>query len=361
MGYSYYDLEAMTGPLFPIVTMEEKIMKTIAKGALGALWTASALLACGGVTFAAQMAKFSYPVAKDSTMGRTVEHFSSLVEDKTGGDITVRNFSDAQLGNEIQSAQSAQGGTIEFTVTTTAALASNVPDFNLFNLPFTFSSYEQLDKVSRGPTSKKVLAKLQDSQLVGLCYWDYGFRNLTNNKHPVKNMADAAGLRVRTIQNGVYIDSMKAMGMNPQPLPFPETFTALETGALDAVEIANDVTRAASFYEVQKYLTETKHLTTLSVVLVSKQFWDSLSAENQEKIQAACDETSDFNRNIIVESGAETLQFLKDQGMEVSEISPEALAEFKTAVEPVVTQVHATIDPELTAAFTAEVEAAASN
>ena len=335
-------------------------MHDFKKGALRALLMTTALLVGVEGSAAGQMAKFSYPVAKDSTMGQTVEHFAALVEEKTNGDVTVRNFSDAQLGNEIQSAQSAQGGTIEFAITTTAALAANVPDFNLFNLPFTFDSYEQLDTVSRGPTSKKILAKLEDSKLVGLCYWDYGFRNLTNSRQPVKEMADAEGLRVRTIQNSVYIDSMKAMGMNPQPLPFPETFTALETGALDAVEIANDVTRAASFYEVQKYLTETRHLTTLSVVLVSKQFWDKLSPENQSAIQDACDETSVFNRDIIVSSGADTLQFLKDKGMEVTELTPEALAAFKNAVQPVVEKVHATIDPALTEEFSAEVQAAAS-
>lgn len=336
-------------------------MKYTTSSALRALFVTSALVVAGGHALAAQTAKFSYAVAQDSTMGQTVERFADLVKEKTDGAVNIRSFSNAKLGNEIQSAQSAQGGTIEFTVTTTAALASNVPEFNMFNLPFTFDSYQQLDTVSRGPTSKKVLAKLADQQLIGLCYWDYGFRNLTNNKRPVKSMADAAGLRVRTIQNAVYIDAIKAMGMNAQPLPFPETFTALETGALDAVEIANDVTKAASFYEVQKHLTETQHLTTLSVVLASKSFWDGLSPEVQAGIQEACDDASDFNRKVIVESGAETLKFLQDNGMEVSEISPEAIAEFKKAVQPVVEKVNATIDPELVKAFAAEVEAAAAS
>lgn len=324
---------------------------------LKAAAAASVLVLIGAGAQAAETLKFSYPVAEDSTMGRTVNKFAELVSAKTDGAVTVRPFPGAQLGNEIQSISSAQGGIVEGAVTTTAGLASMVPEFDMFNLPFMFDSYEQMDKVTRSDVSKGILAKLEPNNIVGLCYWDYGFRNLTNNKRPVTSVQEAAGLRVRTIQNAVYIESLKAMGMNPTPLPFPETFTALETGAIDGNEIANDVTRSGSFYEVQDYLTETKHFTTLSVVYVSKRFWDKLDEAQQAAVQEACEESSDYNRQIIVEGAQGTLDFLKEKGMEINEISSEEMARFREAVAPVVKNVTGRLDPSVVETFNAEVAA----
>ncbi|CAN0653703.1 TRAP transporter substrate-binding protein DctP [Nitratireductor sp. OM-1] len=323
-----------------------------------ALSVSVAALSAGAVS-AAEI-KFSYPVAQDSTMGQTVTKFAELVEEKTGGAVTVRQFPQAQIGNEIQSISSAQGGIVEMAVTTTAGLAAMVPEFNVFQLPFMFGSYEQLDKVSRSPVSQKILDKMEPNNLVGLCFWDYGFRNITNNKRPVTSLDDVQGLRIRTIQNKVYIDALSAMGMNPTPLPFPETFTALETGAIDGNEIANDVTRSTSFYEVQDYLTETQHFTTISVVYASKKFWDGLDASQQDAVRAACAESSDYNREIINASSGETLEFLKEKGMQIDTISAENLQAFRDAVKPVVEEVSAQLDQEIVAEFMAEIEASKS-
>lgn len=318
---------------------------------------ASIFLAAGTGATGANTMKFSYPVAEDSTMGQTVNRFAELVDQKTEGAVTVRPFAQAQLGNEIQSISSAQGGIVEGAVTTTAGLAAMVPEFDMFNLPFMFESYGQMDRVTRSDVSKSILGKLEPNGVVGLCYWDYGFRNLTNNKRPVETLSDASGLRVRTIQNAVYIDSLKAMGMNPTPLPFPETFTALETGAIDGNEIADDVTRSGSFYEVQDYLTQTKHFTTLSVVYVSKKFWDGLDEPQKAAVQEACNEASDYNRQIIVDGEQGTLDFLKEKGMEVNEITAEELNGFREAVASVVDGVTGRLDPAVVEAFNSEVEA----
>ncbi|WP_054302046.1 TRAP transporter substrate-binding protein DctP [Gemmobacter sp. LW-1] len=323
--------------------------------------TAASLIVLGATAAQADVIKFSYPVAKDSTMGQTVNKFAELVEAKTGGAVTVKAFPSAQLGNEIQSISAAQGGIVEAAVTTTAGLAAMVPEFDMFNAPFTFDSYAQLDAVTRSAVGNDILAKLEPNNIVGLCYWDYGFRNITNNKRPVKTLEDVSGLRVRTIQNAVYIDSLQAMGMNPTPLPFPETFTALETGAIDGNEIANDVTRAGSFFEVQKYLTETRHFTTLSVMYVSKKLWDGLEPAEQTAVREACLETSEFNRQIINDGAQGTLDFLAEKGMQIDEIAPEELARFRTAVAPVVEKINARFDPAFVQAFQAEVEANKGN
>ena len=320
------------------------------------LGSAMTLGLAGGAS--AQAIKFSYPVAKTSTMGQTVDHFGALIEKSTNGALKVRGFPDAQLGNEIQSASSAQGGIVEMAVTTTAALASTVKDFDLFQLPFQFPTYQELDTVLRGKTARTMLDKLSASNLIGLCYWDYGFRNVTNNKRPIEKLEDMSGLRIRTIQNAVYLDVLKALGMNPTPLPFPKTFTAIETGAIDGNEVANDVTRATSFYEVQKYLTETRHFPTSSVVLVSKRFWDKLDTQKQDAMRAACDEAAIFNRKAIEASDVDTRKFLTDKGMQINKISDENMQKVREAVKPVIERVTAGLDQEVVKSFNAERDAA---
>ncbi|TVR08030.1 MAG: DctP family TRAP transporter solute-binding subunit [Salinarimonadaceae bacterium] len=325
---------------------------------------AGALLALGAYGPAsAQVIKFSYPVSNSNPMGQTIDHFGELVAAKTNGAVTVQGFPDAQLGNEIQTVSSTQGGIVEMGVTSTAGFAGTVPEFDLFNLPFIFANDQVLERMMRGEAVGRMLEKTNAVGLVGLCLWDYGFRNFTNNRGPINTVDDLRGLRMRTIQNRVYLDSLTALGANPSPLPFPETYSALETGAIDSNEIANSVTRSTSFYEVQKYLTESRHFATAAVIYVGQRFWDRLSAEHQTALREACDEAAAFNRELITTSEAETVAYLVENGMEVNEIPAENLAAFRAAVVPVLEQVKSRVDQELVELFMnelAEAEAAAN-
>ena len=306
----------------------------------------------------AQMLKFSYPVASDNPMGLAIEHFAGLVDEATGGAVTVRGFPDAQLGNEIQTVTAAQGGTIEMGVTSTAGLAGTFPDLNVFNMPFVINNDKELDAVKAGPTAQKLLDGMSVNNLHGLCIWDYGFRNLTNNKRPLETVEDMAGLRVRMIQNSVYLETFEALGVVPAPLAFPETFSALETGAIDGNEISNAVTRSSSFYEVQKYLTETRHFPTAAVVYMSQRAWEGLPSEHQAAIEQACDDTVAFNRETNQRLEAETRDFLIEKGMEISELKSGELEKIQATVSPVVEKVSASITPEIRDTFFSELEAA---
>ncbi|MEW9805671.1 DctP family TRAP transporter solute-binding subunit [Mesorhizobium sp. ZMM04-5] len=307
---------------------------------------------------AAQTIKFSYPVANSNPMGQTIDRFGEIVAEKTGGALRVQGFPDAQLGNEIQTVSSAQGGIVEMGVTSTAGFAGTVAEFDLFNMPFIFANDRVLERMMRGKAVGQMLEKAGAVNLVGLCLWDYGFRNFTNNRGPINGIDDLSGLRMRTIQNRVYLDSLAALGVNPNPLPFPETYGALETGAIDSNEIANSVTRSTSFYEVQKYLTESRHFATAAVVYVGKRFWDQLSADQQGALRASCDEAAAFNREIITTSGAETLAYLAEKGMQVNEIPAENMAAIKAAVAPVIEQVKGRVDADLVTLFSSELAAA---
>lgn len=159
--------------------------------------------------------KFSYPVSKTNPVGLATDKFIELVGQKTGGKIKVTGYADAQLGNEIQAMSSAQGGIIELTVVSTAGAANNVKELGIFDLPFLFHSVEEADAVIDGPVGKELLGKFAAKNLVGLCYWDYGFRQVSNSKHPINKVEDFDGLKLRVLQNRIYIDTFKALGANP--------------------------------------------------------------------------------------------------------------------------------------------------
>jgi tripartite ATP-independent transporter DctP family solute receptor len=327
--------------------------RVLLAGMLGAI---VALGAAG--TAAAQTIKFSYPVARSNPMGETIERFGAIVAAKTNNGLRVQGFPDAQLGNEIQTVSSAQGGIVEMGVTSTAGFAGTVAEFDLFNLPFIFANDRELEHMMRGRAARQMLDKARSVNLVGLCLWDYGFRNFTNRRGPINTLEDLRGLRMRTIQNRVYLASLQALGVNPSPLPFPETFSALETGAIDANEIANSVTRSTSFYEVQRYLTESRHFATAAVVYVSQRFWNRLNPAQQTALQEACNEAAAINRRIITDSEVETREFLRSKGMQINEIPPANIGRFRDAVRPVVERVTGQVDRELVALFQSELEAA---
>jgi TRAP-type transport system periplasmic protein len=167
-----------------------------------------------------------------------------------------------------------------------------------------------------------VMDKLQEKGLVGLVYWENGFRNLTNNKQPVAKLEDLNGIKLRVMQNNVFIDSFKTLGANAVPLPFSELFTALETKTVDGQENPYNTILSSKFYEVQKYLTVTNHVYSPWIVTVSKKWWDGLSKDEQKILMDAARKSRDFERQDTRAEAAKALADLKAKGMQVNELSP---------------------------------------
>lgn len=300
--------------------------------------------------------KFSYPVTKDNPVGMAAEKYRELVAEKSGGKIQITTYSDAQLGNEIQSMSSAQGGIIEMAVVSSAGAAGTVKDLAVFDLPFVFNTVQEADAVVDGPVGKKLLAQFEDKNLVGLCYWDYGFRQVTNSKHPINKLEDFEGLKIRTLQNRVYIDIFRALGANPLPLPYPETYTALETKAIDGQESAYLVTKSSSYQDIQTYLTATRHVYLPAPVLVSKRFWDRLSADEKTIFQEACDESTAYHRQVSRKMETEVVKELIAAGMKFNEIEPAERARIEKAVQPVFEQYRKEIGEDLVDEMLAEIQ-----
>lgn len=326
-------------------------MKNAIKYCMASAVATAVMAGFGAAAYAAEIqnrnVKFSYPVSAANPVGKAVQKYIELVGEKSGGKIKITGFGDAQLGNEIQSMASVQGGIIEMAVVSSAGAAGNVKELAVFDLPFVFQSVKESDAVLDGPVGKGLLEKFKDKNMVGLCYWDYGFRQVSNSKRPISKMEDFAGLKIRTLQNRVYIDIFKALGANPLPLPYPETYTALETKAIDGQESAYLVTKSSSYQDVQKYLTETRHVFLPAPVIVSKRFWDRLSKDEQKILQDACDESVAYFRQISREMEKNVVGELVAAGMVFNQIPDSEKARMVEVTKPVFEQYRKEIGAEL--------------
>lgn len=302
-----------------------------------------------------QTVKFASANNKGHPQVTGMEKFAELVKEKSGGKIEVKLFPGGTLGGDVQTVSALQGGVIEMTVLNAGILASNVKEFGAVDLPFLFDSGEEADKVMDGPFGTGLMERLPDTGLVGLAYWELGFRNLTNNRHPVTKLEDIKGLKIRTIQSPIPVELFNALGANAVPLPYTELYTALETGTVDGQENPSANIINAKFYEVQKYMTLTRHQYNPQIVLVSKKFWDGLNDEEKTVLQHAAAEARDFQRKVSREQDAAALEEIRKTGMEVSELSPEETQKLRDAVKPMIEKFSADIGQETVDALFKEI------
>ncbi len=284
----------------------------------------AALVATGAAQaqdFKPRIVRFGYGLVDNSNQGRAARMFAQEVEKATGGKMKVRAIGNASLGSDTQMQQALIGGAQEMMVGSTATLVGLVPGMAVWDTPFLFSNAKEADVVLDGPVGDKIKAKLEAKGMVGLVYWENGFRNLTNSKRPVAKLEDLNDIKLRVMQNNVFLDSFKALGANAVPLPFSELFTALETRAVDGQENPYNTIVSSKFYEVQKYLTVTNHVYSPWIVTVSKKWWDGLSAAEKKVLQDAAIKSRDFERKDTREEAAKALADLKSKGMQVNELS----------------------------------------
>lgn len=287
-----------------------------------------------------------------------MEKFAELVAEKSGGKIEVKLFPGGVLGGDVQTVSALQGGVIEMTVLNAGILAGNVKQFGAVDLPFLFNSGEEADKVMDGPFGTGLMELLPNTGLVGLGYWELGFRNLTNNRHAVSKLEDIKGLKIRTIQSPIPIELFNSLGANAVPLPYTELYTALETGTVDGQENPAANILNAKFYEVQKYMTVTRHQYNPQIVLISKKFWDGLNDEEKALLQSAATEARDYQRKVSRELDAKAIADIKATGMEVTELTPEETQKLRDAVKPMIDKFSAEIGADTVAALFKQLEAA---
>ena len=287
-------------------------------------FTAAALLAAPFAAFGQdikpRLIRFGYGLNEDSNQGRAAKVFADAVSKASGGKMKVRAIGAAALGPDTQMQQALVGGAQEMMVGSTATLVGITKEMALWDTPFLFNNAKEADAVLDGPIGQKVMDKLQEKGLVGLVYWENGFRNLTNNKQPVTKLEDLEGVKLRVMQNKVYLESFTLLGANAIPLPFSELFSALETKTVDGQENPFNTIVSSKFYEVQKYLSVTNHVYSPWIVLVSQKWWSQLSADEQKVLLDAAKESRDFERSDTRAEGSKALAELKSKGMLINEL-----------------------------------------
>lgn len=294
-----------------------------------------------------RMIRFGYGLNENSNQGRAAKLFAEEVAKASDGKLKVRTFGAASLGSDDQMQSALIGGAQEMMVGSTATLVGITKEMAVWDTPFLFSSAEQADAVLDGPVGRQVMDKLEEKGLVGLVYWENGFRNLTNNARPISKLEDFAGIKLRVMPNPVFLETFKLMGANAVPLPFSELFTALETKAVDGQENPFNTILSSKFYEVQKYLTVTNHVYSPWILTVSKRWWDGLSATEQGILLEAAQKARDFERQDTRAEAARALAELKDKGMQINEVDAAEVQRMREQAAPAIQKVVDTVGQQL--------------
>ena len=280
--------------------------------------------------------KFGLQNPKGHPLVTGAEKFAEIVASKSGGKIKINLFPGGVLGGDAQTVSALQGGTVEMTALNSGILASQVKDFEAYDFPFLFANPKEADAVVDGPFGQKLHAKLQDKGIVGLAYWELGFRNITNSKRAINKVEDLEGLKLRVIPYAINVDWVKAVGANPTPMAFPEVYAGLESKAIDGQENPLNVILANKFAEVQKFLVLSNHQYNPQSVIISKKVWDTLSAAEKKILQEAAAEAGAFQRKTSREAAAGQLDALKKAGMTVTELPPAEMAKLREKMKPVI-------------------------
>jgi len=258
--------------------------------------------------------------------------FEELVEERSEGKIDIELYPNATLGDERTLLEGMQMGTVDMGVITNGPIVNFIEDIGVFELPFLFASPEEAYEVLDGPIGQEILTKLEDVNMKGLAYAERGFRNLTNSKKTVNTPADVDGLKVRVMENPVYIDTFKALGANAVPMAWTEALTALQQGTIDGQENPVNVIYSFKLYETQDFLSMTRHTYAPAVFVMSLDKFNKLSPEAQKIFKEAAQEAAEFERKANAESEEEQMAKLRENGMEI--VQPD-IRQFQDTVAPV--------------------------
>ena len=283
-----------------------------------------------------------------------MKRFADLVAAKSGGKIKVNLFLAGVLGSDQAITTSIQGGIVDMSVMNSGILASVAKELAVFDFPFLFANEKESDALVDGPVGKKLHAKLEEKGIVGLAFWELGYRQMTNSRRALTKVEDIDGLKLRVIPNPINVAWVKALGANPTPMPFPEVYGGLESKAIDGQENPISVIAANKFWEVQKFVALTNHQYNPQSVIFSKKIWDTLSAAEKKIIDDSADESAKFQREQSRAAVAANLELLKKNGMTVTQFPPAEVAKLREKMKPVIAEFSANVGAETVAEVMAE-------
>ena len=319
---------------------------------------AAMALAVAGAASAQDIKERTIKFALNSPEGHPavagMKKFVELVAAKSGGRIKVNLFLNGVLGSDQANVSSIKGGTLEMAVMNTGILASEAKELAIFDFPFLFANEKESDAVVDGPVGRRLHAKLEEKGIIGLSYWELGYRQITNSKRALNKVEDIAGLKLRVIPNPINVAWVKALGANPTPLPFPEVYSGMEQGAIDGQENPISVIAANKFWEVQKNIAITNHQYNPQSVLFSKKVWDTLSATEKKILDDSADEAAATQRKEARAAVSANLELLRKNGMAVTQFPPAEVAKLRDRMKPVIAQFSTSVGEATVNEVTAE-------
>jgi TRAP-type transport system periplasmic protein len=259
--------------------------------------------------------------------------FKEMVEGESDGRITVEIYPSNQLGNEEEMLQQLKVGTLQFTIS--GRFNVTAPKLEAFGLPFLFRDYTHVEQVLGGPIGEEYAKAAEKNGVKILGYTHSGLRQITNNVRPIKSPADLKGLKMRTPPIESILQTMKAMGANPTPIPFGELYMALRNGVVDGQENPFINIYTAKFYEVQKYMLVCNYIYITSPFWVDLKWYNKLSDSDRDLIDRASDHAINLMNQITADGETEMRQKLAEAGMDIYELSPSESAAFQDKVQPV--------------------------
>ena len=270
----------------------------------------AAILSVSGMAQAAGeiVIKFSHVVAPDTPKGRAADKFKQLAEEKTKGKVKVEVYPNSQLYKDREEIEALQIGAVQMLAPSLSKFGPmGAREFEVFDLPYIFPNRETLHRTTDGEIGKKLFAKLEPRGVLGLAYWDNGFKQMSSNK-PMRTVADFKGMKMRIQQSKVLDAQMKALGANPQVMVFSEVYTGLQQGVVDGTENPVSNLYTQKMHEVQKHLTISDHGYLGYAVIVNKKFWEDLPADIRVELTQAMKETTAFERDIAEKENKDALE-----------------------------------------------------
>ena len=279
----------------------------------------SLLIFCSATSAAhAATIKLGVVTKPGSAQNIVAEKFKELIEQRSDGELEVKIFHSASLGNETEILQQIQLGTVELGVITSGPFDSFDPIVRVIDYPFLFKDHQQADQILDGPLGAEILTSLEGSGFKGLCFSENGFRNLTNSKKAVARPEDIEGLKIRVMSSALHKSIWQTLGANPTPMPWP-IYTELEQKVIYGQENPLWVLEVYKFYEIQKYMTLTRHVYSAHIDVASLTWWNSLDEDTRTLVQEAMCEAAKYQRSDNRAKNEARLVLLKEKGMQVEE------------------------------------------
>lgn len=321
--------------------------KIVLAGLIAAIGITSSFSATAAGDFKARNIRLSNGLASDHPLGKGVAAFNDCLQEKSGGKMKITAYWSSSLGDDVQATQALRSGTQEAVITSSSPLVGLVPALGVFDLPFLFANEKEADAVVDGEFGNFINEKLDAAGVINLAYWENGFRNLSNSKHAVNKWEDLSGLKVRVMQNNIFLDTFRGMGTNATPMAFGEIFSALETHAIDGQENPFVTIDTSKFYEVQKYISVTKHAYTPFLVLFSKPIWNRYSDDEKGALRECAVVGRDIQRTVIRAESSKSLDKIREAGLKINEVSAEEQVRMREKVQPVYDKHKPTIGVEV--------------